>query len=66
MLSRVAVVSLAVSQQAEITHQVSSEMQGVQTSLETSQRSFNDMIKAAEDIPLIVGRTREASGILAR
>ncbi|BDW90283.1 PAS domain S-box protein [Thalassospira tepidiphila] len=66
MLSRVAVVSLAVSQQAEITHQVSSEMQGVQTSLETSQRSFNDMIKASEDIPLIVGRTREASGILAR
>lgn len=66
MLSRVAVVSLAVSQQSEITHQVSSEMRGVQSVLETSQSSFKDMINASEDISLIVGRSREASGVLAR
>lgn len=66
MLSRVAVVSLAVSQQHEITNQVSSEMRGIQTALETSECSFKDMITASDDISPIVGRTREASGVLAR
>jgi methyl-accepting chemotaxis protein len=66
MLSRVAVVSLAVAQQGEITHQVSSEMHGIQTALDASQRPFKDMIKASDDISLIIGRSREASGILAR
>ena len=66
MLCRVAVVSLAVDQQAEITHQVRGEMHGIQTVLETTQRPLEDMTNASENIAMIVGRGREASAVLER
>ena len=66
MRSRVAVVSLAVTEQGEITNQISGELCSVQTALESSEGAFQDMVKAAEDVSAILGQTREASGILAR
>lgn len=66
MLCRVAVVSLAVDQQAEITHQVRGEMHGIQTALETAQRPFEDMVNASENIAMIVARGREALAVLER
>ncbi|WP_286791698.1 PAS domain S-box protein [Thalassospira sp. UBA4513] len=66
MRSRVAVVSLAVAEQANVTNQVSGELCSVQTALESSEHAFKEMVKASEDVSAIVGQTREASGILAR
>jgi len=66
MVNRLAVVSLALKTQGEVTNQVTSEMHGIQTSLERSQDLLAGMRQMTSDIDLAVGRTREASGVLAR
>ncbi|MDG4717744.1 MULTISPECIES: PAS domain-containing protein [Thalassospira] len=66
MLERVAVVSLAVDKQGEITGQITSEMQGIETSIAASQDLLSGMQKVSEEMALAIGQTREASVVLAR
>ncbi|WP_336080194.1 PAS domain-containing protein [Thalassospira sp. CH_XMU1448-2] len=66
MLNRVAVVSVAVEKQGDVISQVTSEMHGVQTSLATSQGLLSGLQMVSEEMAVAVGRTREASVVLAR
>ena len=66
MLSRVAIVSLAVKKQSEITAMVTDEMHGVQTSLEAAQGGLASMQQTAEQLAVVAGTIREAAAFLAR
>lgn len=66
MLSRVAIVSLAVKKQSEITAMVTGEMHGVQTSLEAAQGGLASMQQTAEQLAVVAGTIREAAAFLAR
>ena len=66
MLERLAVVSLAVEKQGEITGQITREMSGIDASITASQELLWGMQKVSEEMALAVGQTREASVVLAR
>ncbi|MEK9844962.1 PAS domain S-box protein [Thalassospira sp.] len=66
MLNRMAVVSLAIEKHGDVTGQMTSEMHGIQTSLDAAQNAIATIGQSTEEMALTIGRSREVSVVLAR
>jgi methyl-accepting chemotaxis protein len=64
MLNRMATVSMAVEKHDLVAHQMTGEMHGIQTSLETSRDLMSVIVQSSEEVAFTVGRTRDASVLL--